>query len=242
MPRAKPFKYAYEKEIVLYAYFRRLDYFSTECVYAPNAYRSCCAPVTAAHIPQRPCPRPPQGHGERAPQLHSWCASAVAMETQRPQTSSGRARPWACTRASRCPRSVRLHACWRQSRRQARARGAGMCRASRCARPACCWTASAAAPHGTSPPPARRSPSPGLPLARVMRDEWQQPGGGLIVVEQRVLYVNCVPSTPHTALQPYMRPDPPHRPLHPAPRRPARVRRRVPHRAGQMRAVRGATA
>jgi len=37
--RSKPFKYTYEKEIVLYAYFKRLDYFSTECIYAPNAYR-----------------------------------------------------------------------------------------------------------------------------------------------------------------------------------------------------------
>jgi cytoplasmic tRNA 2-thiolation protein 1 len=39
VPRSKPFKYTYEKEIVMYAYFRRLDYFSTECIYAPNAYR-----------------------------------------------------------------------------------------------------------------------------------------------------------------------------------------------------------
>lgn len=39
MPRVKPFKYSYEKEIVLYAYFKRLDYFATECIYAPNAYR-----------------------------------------------------------------------------------------------------------------------------------------------------------------------------------------------------------
>eukprot|EP00276_Gloeochaete_wittrockiana_P005087 CAMPEP_0184656072 /NCGR_PEP_ID=MMETSP0308-20130426/15507_1 /TAXON_ID=38269 /ORGANISM="Gloeochaete witrockiana, Strain SAG 46.84" /LENGTH=188 /DNA_ID=CAMNT_0027092995 /DNA_START=465 /DNA_END=1031 /DNA_ORIENTATION=- len=39
MPRCKPFKYTYEKEIVMYAYFKKLDYFSTECVYAPNAYR-----------------------------------------------------------------------------------------------------------------------------------------------------------------------------------------------------------
>ncbi|KAJ1723141.1 cytosolic thiouridylase subunit Ctu1 [Coemansia erecta] len=37
--RSKPFKYAYEKEIVMYAYLRRLDYFSTECTYSPNAYR-----------------------------------------------------------------------------------------------------------------------------------------------------------------------------------------------------------
>lgn len=37
--RCKPLKYAYEKEIVMYAYFKRLVYFSTECVFAPNAYR-----------------------------------------------------------------------------------------------------------------------------------------------------------------------------------------------------------
>lgn len=39
IPRCKPFKYTYEKEIVMYAYFNRLDYFSTECIYSPNAYR-----------------------------------------------------------------------------------------------------------------------------------------------------------------------------------------------------------
>lgn len=37
--RVKPLKYTYEKEIVMYAYHRRLVYFSTECVFAPNAYR-----------------------------------------------------------------------------------------------------------------------------------------------------------------------------------------------------------
>lgn len=39
IPRCKPFKYTYEKEIVMYAYFNKLDYFSTECIYSPNAYR-----------------------------------------------------------------------------------------------------------------------------------------------------------------------------------------------------------
>ena len=39
IPRVKPLKYAYEKEIVAYAYFKKLDYFSTECIYAPEAYR-----------------------------------------------------------------------------------------------------------------------------------------------------------------------------------------------------------
>lgn len=39
LPRVKPFKYTYQKEIVMYAYFKKLDYFSTECVYAPFAAR-----------------------------------------------------------------------------------------------------------------------------------------------------------------------------------------------------------
>jgi cytoplasmic tRNA 2-thiolation protein 1 len=39
MPRVKPFKYTYEKEIVLYAHYKKLIYFSTECIYSPNAYR-----------------------------------------------------------------------------------------------------------------------------------------------------------------------------------------------------------
>lgn len=37
--KVKPFKYVYEKEIVMYAYFKKLDYFATECIYSPNAYR-----------------------------------------------------------------------------------------------------------------------------------------------------------------------------------------------------------
>lgn len=39
IPRVKPLKYTYEKEIVMYAHFKKLIYFSTECVFAPNAYR-----------------------------------------------------------------------------------------------------------------------------------------------------------------------------------------------------------
>lgn len=39
LPRVKPLKFAYEKEIVMYAYFKKLDYFATECIYAPHAYR-----------------------------------------------------------------------------------------------------------------------------------------------------------------------------------------------------------
>ncbi|XP_072943909.1 cytoplasmic tRNA 2-thiolation protein 1 [Epargyreus clarus] len=39
IPRVKPLKYTYEKEIVMYAHYKKLVYFSTECVFAPNAYR-----------------------------------------------------------------------------------------------------------------------------------------------------------------------------------------------------------
>lgn len=37
--RSKPLKYAYEKEIVLYAHHQKLDYFTTECIYSPEAFR-----------------------------------------------------------------------------------------------------------------------------------------------------------------------------------------------------------
>ncbi|QDZ20718.1 cytoplasmic tRNA 2-thiolation protein [Chloropicon primus] len=39
LPRCKPFKYTYEKEIVMYAFHKKLDYFATECTYSPQAYR-----------------------------------------------------------------------------------------------------------------------------------------------------------------------------------------------------------
>jgi cytoplasmic tRNA 2-thiolation protein 1 len=37
--RSKPLMWAYEKEIVLYAHHNKLDYFSTECLYSPEAFR-----------------------------------------------------------------------------------------------------------------------------------------------------------------------------------------------------------
>jgi cytoplasmic tRNA 2-thiolation protein 1 len=39
LPRSKPFKYTYEREIVMYAFHKKLSYFSTECTYSPGAYR-----------------------------------------------------------------------------------------------------------------------------------------------------------------------------------------------------------
>lgn len=37
--RVKPLGSIYEKDLVMYAYFKKLLYFSTECLYSPNAYR-----------------------------------------------------------------------------------------------------------------------------------------------------------------------------------------------------------
>jgi len=37
--RVKPFRYSYQKDIVFYAHFKKLNYFSVECSYSPNAYR-----------------------------------------------------------------------------------------------------------------------------------------------------------------------------------------------------------
>jgi cytoplasmic tRNA 2-thiolation protein 1 len=37
--RSKPLMFSYEKEIVLYAHHKKLDYFSTECIYSPEAFR-----------------------------------------------------------------------------------------------------------------------------------------------------------------------------------------------------------
>lgn len=39
LSRCKPFKYTYQREIVFYAYYKKLPYFSTECTYAPGASR-----------------------------------------------------------------------------------------------------------------------------------------------------------------------------------------------------------
>ncbi|GAW81897.1 hypothetical protein, conserved [Plasmodium gonderi] len=39
IPRLKPLMWSYEKEIVLYAFHLKLDYFSTECTYSPNSFR-----------------------------------------------------------------------------------------------------------------------------------------------------------------------------------------------------------
>ena len=46
--RSKPMKYTYQKEIVLYAHYRHLDYFTTECTYAPEAFRGSARDLVKA--------------------------------------------------------------------------------------------------------------------------------------------------------------------------------------------------
>lgn len=52
--RSKPFKYSYQKEIVLYAHYKKLDYFSTECTYAPEAFRGTARELLKALEAVRP--------------------------------------------------------------------------------------------------------------------------------------------------------------------------------------------
>lgn len=52
--RLKPFKYLYQKEIVLYAHYKKLDYFSTECTYAPEAFRGTARELLKALGAVRP--------------------------------------------------------------------------------------------------------------------------------------------------------------------------------------------
>ncbi|RPB21561.1 adenine nucleotide alpha hydrolases-like protein [Terfezia boudieri ATCC MYA-4762] len=52
--RSKPLKYAYQKEIVLYAHHRKLDYFTTECTYAPEAFRGSARDLVKALERVRP--------------------------------------------------------------------------------------------------------------------------------------------------------------------------------------------
>ena len=50
----KPLAATYEKEIVLYAHFKKLDYFSTECVYSPFAARGATRDAVKALEAVRP--------------------------------------------------------------------------------------------------------------------------------------------------------------------------------------------
>eukprot|EP00920_Eleutheroschizon_duboscqi_P001333 GHVT01002992.1.p1 GENE.GHVT01002992.1~~GHVT01002992.1.p1 ORF type:complete len:451 (-),score=92.70 GHVT01002992.1:140-1492(-) len=52
--RVKPLMYCFEKEIVLYAHFRKLVYFSTECTYTPASFRGTARELVKQLEQQQP--------------------------------------------------------------------------------------------------------------------------------------------------------------------------------------------
>ncbi|XP_033928158.1 cytoplasmic tRNA 2-thiolation protein 1 [Melopsittacus undulatus] len=65
VPRCKPLRHACEKEIVLYAHFRRLDYVSTECAHAHRAFRGHARALLKALEASRAAAVPALGHSGR---------------------------------------------------------------------------------------------------------------------------------------------------------------------------------
>ncbi|KAM4643736.1 cytoplasmic tRNA 2-thiolation protein 1 [Amazona ochrocephala] len=65
VPRCKPLRHALEKEIVLYAHFRRLNYVSTECVHAARAFRGHARALLKGLEASRAVAAPALGHSSR---------------------------------------------------------------------------------------------------------------------------------------------------------------------------------
>jgi cytoplasmic tRNA 2-thiolation protein 1 len=121
MPRSKPFKYCYEKEIVMYAYHRGLVYFSTECIYSPNAYRG----FAREFIKDLEIIRP----SAILDIIHSAEAWAVRESGDAARGSSGRAPMAAATNAASASAAGAASA-GSASGGCGRAAGAGTCRAT----------------------------------------------------------------------------------------------------------------
>eukprot|EP00951_Prasinocladus_malaysianus_P003320 scaffold23590_cov42-Prasinocladus_malaysianus.AAC.1 len=101
LPRCKPFKWTYEKEIVMYAYFKGLDYFCTECIYAPFAARGFARELVKDLEVRSICPE------LGGPALrHCGCDSFWGGDenTERQQQRSRQ-----CTVEARHVRALRLH-------------------------------------------------------------------------------------------------------------------------------------
>ncbi|KAL6760037.1 hypothetical protein V8C86DRAFT_3024597 [Haematococcus lacustris] len=106
---------AAQKEIVMYAYFRRLDYFSTECVYAPFAARgfardfikalepswTLSAPLTTLPCPWLPSIALAQLSFPSLTTLHS--VEATVGDGQNKSTGSGH---WAATEGQQWSRAL----------------------------------------------------------------------------------------------------------------------------------------
>ncbi|NXG54063.1 CTU1 protein, partial [Psilopogon haemacephalus] len=75
VPRLKPLRHSYEKEIVLYAHFRGLPYASAECLYAPQAFRGLPRGLLKELEATRSSSVAALGHSSRALQVASQVTS-----------------------------------------------------------------------------------------------------------------------------------------------------------------------
>ncbi|XP_046554129.1 cytoplasmic tRNA 2-thiolation protein 1-like isoform X3 [Haliotis rubra] len=130
LPRCKPFKYTYEKEIVMYAYFKKLDYFSTECIYSPNAYRG----FARAFIKDLEKIRP----SAIIDIIHSGESLSVKKEVRMPV--QGLCSRCGCMSSNPvCKACVLLEGLNRGLPRQVCVLAVATCPATQCVKPACFW-------------------------------------------------------------------------------------------------------
>jgi len=123
----RPFSQSFRPHFLInhthrYAYFKKLDYFSTECIYSPDAYRG----HARAFLKDLEAARP----SAIIDIIHSGEAFAVKEEVKATQKAQ---REW-------CPGSpiLRLQA---HATLQRRVSGVGTCRVTNCVRRVRCWKA-----------------------------------------------------------------------------------------------------
>lgn len=102
LPRVKPFLHTYEKEIVLYAHHKRLDYFCTECGHAKFAARG--GPREAVKAIEAAAPAAVAGLVRTAVAL-SEAAARFAGSSASSSSPSGAAAAGGALRPSRPPRT-----------------------------------------------------------------------------------------------------------------------------------------
>jgi tRNA(Ile)-lysidine synthase TilS/MesJ len=106
-----------------YAYFKKLDYFSTECIYSPDAYRG----HARAFLKDLESARP----SAIIDIIHSGEAFAVKEEVKATQKAQRESRPW-------IPHFLGSSS---YTTPQKRVSGVGTCRVTNCVRHVRCWKA-----------------------------------------------------------------------------------------------------
>ncbi|XP_061875691.1 LOW QUALITY PROTEIN: cytoplasmic tRNA 2-thiolation protein 1-like, partial [Colius striatus] len=96
VPRCKPLRHACEKEIVLYAHYRGLRNFSTECRHAPHAYRGHARSLLKELEASRSCSVAALGHSGRRLRVAAGVATASLGSCSRCGFASSQALCKAC--------------------------------------------------------------------------------------------------------------------------------------------------